>query len=98
MTGKDLRKLKLILSPSQFGVVEAMQKHGGWISNNEINIMGGSACGWKRLSEIDRIYEINKNEGITVPELEPVYRRKERWTTVTNRRRKEVKIKQFKLG
>jgi hypothetical protein len=104
MTKSELKKLKPLLSPSQFRVVEAMQKAGRYMSYKEINEATGQTCSWKRLSEIDMIHmdiinrRLSKGNSLScITPLSKVYNRRSRWVKSKNRFGEVVKFKQFKL-
>jgi hypothetical protein len=97
MTKSELKKLKPLLSPSQFRVVEAMQKAGRYMSYKEINAATGMTCSWKRLSEINTLYHsIDPCNEVSLI-LRKVFKREVRWSEAKNRFGEVVKFKQFKL-
>lgn len=103
MNKAELKKLKPLLSPSEFRVVEAMQKSGQWMSYKDINEATGQTCCWKRLSVIDdkhldffmNMISVRKCSNETP--YRKVFHRKSRWRESLNRFGEVVRFKQFKL-
>ena len=98
MTKKDLKKLKPLLSPCEYRVLECLQS-GRWMSYKDINEATGQTRAAARLWSID--YKPAFLQCCISPELEHLYNqifyREERWIVVENRHGERCRVKQYRI-